>query len=75
MSECQTRELFDFSIFSSFHSDLIGDACDNDFDRDLDGIQDNKDNCVTVPNADQLDRDGESRLRITTKFLTNHFSR
>lgn len=40
-------------------SDLVGDACDNDTDKDSDGIQDNKDNCVNVPNADQADSDGE----------------
>jgi thrombospondin 2/3/4/5 len=45
------------SIFT--FSDLIGDACDNNKDRDLDGIQDNRDNCPDVPNADQVDTDGD----------------
>lgn len=36
---------------------MIGDACDNNKDRDDDGIQDNKDNCIDVPNADQVDTD------------------
>lgn len=40
-------------------SDLVGDACDNDIDRDLDGIQDNKDNCPEIPNADQVDTDSK----------------
>jgi thrombospondin 2/3/4/5 len=39
--------------------DLVGDSCDNDMDRDLDGIQDNRDNCPDVPNADQTDSDDD----------------
>ena len=38
---------------------MIGDACDNNRDRDNDGIQDNKDNCPDVQNADQSDTDGD----------------
>ena len=38
----------------------MGDACDNDIDRDFDGIQDNKDNCPDIPNAEQTDTDGET---------------
>lgn len=37
----------------------MGDACDNDLDWDLDGIQDNRDNCPNVPNADQTDIDAD----------------
>lgn len=47
-------------IVNYFHCrDLIGDACDNNRDRDNDGIQDNKDNCPDVPNADQSDTDND----------------
>lgn len=38
--------------------DLVGDACDNNVDRDFDGIQDNRDNCPDIANADQVDTDG-----------------
>lgn len=37
----------------------MGDACDNNMDRDFDGIQDNRDNCPDVPNADQVDTDSK----------------
>lgn len=38
---------------------MVGNACDNNIDRDFDGIQDDRDNCVAIPNADQLDTDGD----------------
>lgn len=44
-------------LLVNFPSDLIGDACDNNRDRDSDGIQDNRDNCIDVANADQTDTD------------------
>jgi hypothetical protein len=31
------------------------------FDYDLDGVADNQDNCLTMPNSDQLDTDGNGR--------------
>lgn len=40
----------------------MGDACDNDLDDDLDGIQNNRDNCPDVPNADQTDIDGDGNF-------------
>ena len=36
-----------------------GDACDDGFDRDLDGIPDKNDNCPDSDNADQLDADND----------------
>lgn len=41
--------------------DLVGDECDNNVDRDRDGIQYGIDNCPKVPNSDQLDTDGDGR--------------
>lgn len=41
--------------------DLVGDACDNNIDRDRDGIQFGLDNCQKVANSDQLDTDGDGR--------------
>lgn len=38
--------------------DGVGDDCDNNVDKDKDGIQNNRDNCLNDPNADQLDTDG-----------------
>lgn len=38
-------------------SDLVGDACDSNIDRDRDGIQDSLDNCPDIPNSDQHDAD------------------
>lgn len=35
----------------------VGDACDVGLDTDNDGVPDSADNCVTTPNADQLDSD------------------
>ncbi len=35
----------------------MGDQCDNDVDRDKDGVQDDMDNCLRLANADQLDTD------------------
>ena len=46
-------------MFVDHFSDLVGDACDNDIDRDSDGIQDNKDNCPDIANADQVDTDSK----------------
>lgn len=43
-------------------NDLVGDACDNNMDRDRDGIQYGIDNCPKVPNSDQLDTDGDGKL-------------
>ena len=37
----------------------IGDVCDNSLDKDMDGRQDNMDNCPLIPNADQADADGD----------------
>ena len=34
--------------------------CDNNIDRDRDGIQDNVDNCVRKANSDQANSDGDS---------------
>lgn len=45
--------------FLTFFSDLVGNACDNNIDRDFDGIQDDRDNCVSIPNSDQLDTDDD----------------
>lgn len=53
------------------NSDLVGDACDNNMDRDYDGIQDNRDNCPDVPNADQVDTDGKFLHRVNKTQL--HF--
>jgi hypothetical protein len=39
---------------------LIGDACDNNRDFDDDGIQDDKDNCPNIANADQTDSDADN---------------
>ena len=39
------------------YSGFPGDACDDGFDRDLDGIPDKNDNCPDSDNADQLDAD------------------
>ena len=39
------------------YSHFPGDACDDGFDRDLDGIPDKNDNCPDSDNADQLDAD------------------
>lgn len=36
---------------------MVGDACDNNLDRDLDGVQDNRDNCPDIANAEQTDTD------------------
>ena len=36
---------------------LIGDACDDGTDQDLDGIPDIFDNCPLIDNAEQLDSD------------------
>lgn len=44
-----------------FDNDLVGDACDNNIDRDRDGIQYGVDNCPKIPNSDQLDTDGDGR--------------
>ena len=35
--------------------DTFGNVCDNNDDSDRDGIPDVNDNCVSDPNADQLD--------------------
>lgn len=37
----------------------MGDVCDNDHDRDKDGIQDDRDNCPDVANSGQTDVDGD----------------
>lgn len=39
--------------------DGVGDECDTNNDNDKDGIQDDKDNCRGLSNADQLDSDGD----------------
>lgn len=39
-------------IFNVFFQ--VGDACDNNIDRDRDGIQYGVDNCPKIPNSDQL---------------------
>lgn len=39
--------------------DGVGNACENNFDSDHDGIQIFLDNCGRVPNADQLDTDND----------------
>lgn len=52
-------------------SDLVGDACDNNIDRDSDGIQDNRDNCVLIPNADQVDTDGDGRGDVCDADIDN----
>jgi len=37
----------------------LGDVCDpNQLDYDKDGIVDSNDNCISVPNSDQTDTDG-----------------
>ena len=38
---------------------IVGDACDDGYDGDLDGIPDLVDNCPFNDNADQLDVDGD----------------
>lgn len=43
-------------------NDLVGDACDNNIDRDHDGIQYGLDNCPLYANANQLDTDGDGRF-------------
>lgn len=45
------------TLQSDRDQDGVGDACDTNDDADKDGIQDNRDNCESVPNADQLDTD------------------
>ena len=42
-----------------YNHNLIGDACDDGYDKDLDGVPDNIDNCPLVDNADQLDADND----------------
>lgn len=37
--------------------DLVGDACDTNRDIDMDGWQDNRDNCPFVANSAQTDHD------------------
>lgn len=60
----QSGQLISFQNTNKFYfiRDLVGDACDNDMDRDFDGIQDNKDNCPDIPNADQVDTDGKFKV-------------
>lgn len=50
---------------------MVGDACDNNIDRDADGIQDNRDNCVLVPNADQVDTDGDGKGDVCDDDIDN----
>ena len=38
----------------------LGDICTSNKDYDKDGIDDNKDNCLTVYNPEQLDEDSDS---------------
>lgn len=62
------------SLRSTCHlifSDLVGNACDNNIDRDFDGIQDDRDNCVSVPNADQLDTDGDGKGDVCDSDIDN----
>lgn len=42
----------------------LGDVCDEDDDND--GIPDVFDNCVLIPNPDQIDTNGKGFLPITT---------
>ena len=37
----------------------MGNLCDNNDDSDRDGIPDMSDNCISDPNADQLDTDSD----------------
>ena len=37
--------------------DTFGNVCDTNDDTDRDGINDRVDNCIDMPNADQLDTD------------------
>ena len=39
----------------------LGDTYQSSDDYDDDGIEDNSDNCMRVPNSDQIDRDGDGR--------------
>ena len=39
--------------------DTFGNKCDNNDDKDQDGIPDIVDNCVNIPNADQVDTDND----------------
>jgi Thrombospondin type 3 repeat len=60
---------FNFDPLSRVELTNIGQPCINcgliigaivfDFDRDDDGVSDDTDNCVSVPNPDQLDTDGD----------------
>lgn len=50
---------------------MVGNACDNNIDRDFDGIQDDRDNCVSIPNADQLDTDGDGQGDICDGDIDN----
>lgn len=53
---CQNWLIF---LQTDSDSDLVGDACDSNIDRDRDGIQDSLDNCIDIPNSDQHDADGD----------------
>lgn len=59
MSRLQINFIRFYSVNKLSFRDLVGDACDNNLDKDFDGIQDNRDNCPDFPNADQVDTDGE----------------
>lgn len=50
---------------------MVGNACDNNIDRDFDGIQDDRDNCVSIPNADQHDTDGDGQGDICDGDIDN----
>ncbi len=55
-------------------SDGVGDACDTDSDSDLDGKQNNLDNCPNIPNPDQsdIDKDGVGGIITNVFCLTHH---
>ncbi len=47
----------------------MGDVCDNNDDRDGDGIQDDRDNCPDTPNSNQLDADEDGQGTVACSIF------